>query len=190
MSDAQIKAFIDILHLERPINSSKKEKVDILVGFLAVPSESLLAKSSIAEAVEEVIAKSTETRKKRGRPPKNQTESPKPAAKRGRGRPKKTKIDGEDPHEDQVSAEGEVEGKVNEDDDQHELDDDTDEIVDGETFPSARKLRTWVKAYVTCFDLDKCNAKHAISTASEKFKVDLNVKKDILMEMLKDAISA
>jgi hypothetical protein len=185
MTDALLKSFCDVLHLQRTTKTSKQEKINLLIEFLAEPSPSLL-KQSQAEVVEQVIATSTETRKRRGRPPKDKTaaaaeETTPPPAKRRRGRPKKNTK--EEKKEDLDFVEDE-EMQENEEHD----DDDKEEIIDGVTIPSAKQLRKWVNAYVTCFDLDKCNAKHAIQTASEKFKVDLNVKKNVLMEMLKDAI--
>jgi hypothetical protein len=192
LTDALLKSFLSFLHIERPTRMSKEERISKLLEFLAEPSESLVEETPQSEKVVKVIAKSSEVRKKRGRPPKNQSvsttstpDSSKPKAKRGRGRPKKIVSTAD---EDAVADDTEV---VEEKEEEEELnDDDNDEIIDGQTIPSAKKLRKWVKAYVTCFDLDKCNAKHAITTASEKFKVDLTVKKNTLMEMLKDEITS
>lgn len=151
-TDALLKSFCDILAIHRASNTNKKVKIEKLITFLAAPSESLMGTSQTT-AVEEVIAKSAETRKRKGRPTKSGSSTPSK---------KKAKVPD---------------------------DDDNDEVIDGKTIPSTKKLRTWVKAYVACFDLDKCNAKHAIGTASDKFKVDLDVKKNTIMEMLKEEIN-
>lgn len=170
--------------IERPARLSKEEKINKLLAFLAEPSESLLATVSHTEKVEEVIAQSSEVRKRGpGRPRKSDSSTPTVKKGRGRGRPKKKKSEEADAHDDLDTEE------VDEEQEEESNDDDNDEILDGQTIPSAKKLRKWVKAYVTCFDLDKCNAKHAIQTASDKFKVDLTAKKNTLMEMLKDEIS-
>lgn len=167
------------MEIDRLSKNSKKDNVNLLVEFLAAPYES--TSSSPAEVVEQVIAKSAETRKRRGRPPKNAGESTPKKKKAKVGRPKKNK-DGEEVEDLDYASEEKEEEEGPEDND-------IDEVIDGKTIPSAKKLRIWVKAYVACFDLDNCNAKHAIATASEKFKVDLGVKKNTIMEMLKDEIS-
>ena len=178
---------MDILHIERPVKISKEDKIAKLLAFLAEPSESHLVQTTYSSKVEETIAKSTETRK-RGRPTMNQkdtkTETPtkSPAKRVKSGRNKKSKDDAEDDVKDVDTKKLEVEV------DEYPEDDDNDEIIDEKTIPSAKKLRAWVKAYVSCFNLDKVNAKHAIGTASDKFGVDLNVKKSVLMDMLKDAM--
>ena len=41
---------------------------------------------------------------------------------------------------------------------------------------SDKALRNWVKAYISCFNMDKATIKHAIETASDKFGVDLKDK--------------
>lgn len=50
--------------------------------------------------------------------------------------------------------------------------------------PNDKALRKWVKAYVTCFNLDKATTKHAIETASDKFGVNLASKKALIKELL------
>ncbi len=177
-----IKVFCDVLHINRPHGAKKKDLIEILINFLAEPSESLVSESS-AEIVEAAIASSSETRKKKRGRPKSKTPT-----KKKRGRPKKNKTGDEPDDLDFVSDEEVKEAKaeeVKEEEPEYD-DDDQDEEVDGKTIPSAKKLRAWVKAYVVCFNLDKCNAKHAINTASEKFEVDLSDKKSIIMQMLKD----
>ena len=149
-----------------------------MVAFLGEPSESIVAVST-AKTVQKAIAKSAELRKKT----KAKSTSGSPKKKRGRP-PKKSNIVEEEATEETEDVSDDSEKKETEPEDNDE-----DEVIEGKTIPSAKKLRTWVKAYVACFDLDKCSAKHAIGTASDKFKVDLSIKKNTIMEMLKDEIS-
>ena len=182
---ALIKSLLDVLHIERGTKTVKKDLVRKLLAFLAEPSATLVKDYSMTETVDNAIASSADVRKKRGRPRKSDSQSPVKKKKKSAGKTsKKKKKEEEEVSDDYVSEEEDegVEEVVEEPDD-----DDEDEVVDGKTIPSAKKLRTWVKAYVTCFDLSKCSAKHALTTASEKFKVDLDIKKDVIMEMLKEA---
>lgn len=179
-TDVLLKSLCDILGIPRN-KTNKPEKVHRLVEFLGEPSEFML-KASTAVTVEEVIAKSVEIRKQSKA--KKKTESPK---KKPRGRPKKNKS--KDAEEDVFEETEDVVDDVENMEPEVPEDNDEDEIIDGKTIPSAKKLRAWVKAYVACFDLDKCNAKHAIGTASDKFRVDLGLRKNMIMEMLKDEIS-
>lgn len=179
-TDVLLKSLCDILGIPRN-KTNKPEKVHRLVEFLGEPSEFML-KASTAETVEEVIAKSVEIRKKSKA--KKKTESLK---KKPRGRPKKNKS--KDAEEDVFEETEDVVDDLENEETEVPEDNDEDEIIDGKTVPSAKKLRAWVKAYVACFDLDKCNAKHAIGTASDKFRVDLGLRKNMIMEMLKDEIS-
>ena len=168
----------------------KEAIVNRLLEFLAAPSESLLTSYS-GDSVDDVIAASTETRKRRGRPPKNQSSQHPPQKKRGRGRPKKVREEEVEEEEELEFVDDKVEEMEEveeEEEEQEEQDDDNDEVVDGQTIPSDRKLRIFVRAYVQCFDLDKCNARHAITTASDKFKVNLECRKTKIMQLLKDEI--
>ena len=169
------------------------ELVEKLVEFLGAPSEALLKGGPLAEATQ-AIAASKEVRKKRGpgRPPKNSTATSTTASgevkkKRGPGRPRKKRVEEEE--DENLDFEEEKEEEVPEEEEKDEYDDDDqDEVVDGKTIPSAKKLRKWVLAYVTVFNLDTCTAKHAIATASEKFGVDMEFKKDVIIQMLKEAV--
>lgn len=183
---ALIKSLLDVLQIDRGTKTAKRDLVKKLLAFLAEPSATLVKDYTMTETVDNAIASSTEVRRKRGRPRKSESQSPVKKKKKSAGKASKKKKKKEEAAEsdDYVSEEEDevVEEVVEEPDD-----DDEDEVVDGKTIPSAKKLRTWVKAYVTCFDLSKCSAKHALSTASDKFKVDLDIKKDVIMEMLKEA---
>ena len=50
--------------------------------------------------------------------------------------------------------------------------------------PDDKALRKWVRAYVTCFNMNKATLKHALETVSDKFGVDLTPKKDRIKELL------
>lgn len=56
--------------------------------------------------------------------------------------------------------------------------------------PTDDMLRTWVKAYCACFNLDKVTTKNAIETASDKFGVDLSASRDKIREFLADEIKS
>jgi len=58
-----------------------------------------------------------------------------------------------------------------------------------DTMPSVKKLRTWVRAYITCFNLDKATTKHAVETASDKFGVDMGKMKGAIKKILAEELS-
>lgn len=106
--------------------------------------------------------------------------------KRGPGRPRKKKPEEEEEEDEDVDMDmedDEAEAEVVEESE------DEDEVVDGVTLPSAKKLKKWVEAYVTCFSLEKATTNHAIETASDKFGVDLVCKKEKIKELLAEAMS-
>ncbi|CAJ1936611.1 unnamed protein product [Cylindrotheca closterium] len=54
--------------------------------------------------------------------------------------------------------------------------------------PSEEVLRSWVRAYVACFNLDKATTKHAIITCSEKFGVDMSKQKQLIKQILAEEL--
>ena len=54
--------------------------------------------------------------------------------------------------------------------------------------PSDEVLRSWVRAYIACFNMDKATTKHAIITCSEKFGLDLSKKKSYIKQMLAEEL--
>ena len=54
--------------------------------------------------------------------------------------------------------------------------------------PGDKVLRQWVKAYVVCFDLDSATTKHAVTTASERFGVNMASRKKRIKEMFADEL--
>ena len=102
--------------------------------------------------------------------------------KKKRGRPAKVKTDDEEAGKKTTKKKR----KKNEVVESEEESDDEEEDKDGK--PSAKKLQKWVKAYVTCFNLDKATGKHAVQTASDKFGVDMSDRKKDIMDILKEAM--
>jgi hypothetical protein len=64
---------------------------------------------------------------------------------------------------------------------------DDEEIVEGE-MPSDKQLRSWVRAYVRCFNTSKKTLKDAMNIAEEKFGIDLSDKKQRIKELLTEEI--
>jgi len=138
----------------------KDTLVDNLLDFLGSPNEKLTKEK-------------TPTPRKRGRPRKSDTTSPAPASPSKKAKTKKTKTNGED---DESSGAMEF-NKA--------------DVMDGDgTEPSERKLKQWVQAYVTCFNLDKASVKHAIETASDKFGLDMSAHKGKIKGFLHDIIAS
>lgn len=75
---------------------------------------------------------------------------------------------------------------VKHDDDDDEQEEDATEKTD--VMPSEKQLKEWVNAYVKCFNMEKCNIKHALEVAGDKFGVDLTSKKGLLKEILTSAL--
>jgi hypothetical protein len=50
--------------------------------------------------------------------------------------------------------------------------------------PTEQALRQWVRAYVVCFDMDRATTKHAITTATERFGMDMTKKKSFIKHLL------
>lgn len=100
-----------------------------------------------------------------------------------RGRPPKVKSDGEEVEKKATKKKR----KKKEIESEEETDGEEEDDKDGK--PSAKKLQRWVKAYVTCFNLDKATAKHAVETASDKFGVDMSDRKTDIMDILKKSMS-
>jgi hypothetical protein len=70
-----------------------------------------------------------------------------------------------------------------EEDDESDEDEEDVPLKKGE-LPSDEALRKWVRAYVRCFNLKKATVKHAITTATDKFGVDVSKKKGLIKELL------
>lgn len=167
-----LKSLCDLFDISRTYAPGTKQipdkegLVDLLLDFLGAPNVSL--------------TKSAQKRQGRG-PSKSKSpkKSPKPVVldengnvkKRGPGRPRKNPV---------------VEAVVEPEEEESEGE---DEVIDGKTIPSEKKLRKWVKAYVNCFNLEKATTNHAIETASDKFGVDLVCKKEKIKDLLAEEMS-
>lgn len=56
--------------------------------------------------------------------------------------------------------------------------------VEEGVLPTDDQLRKWVRAYVTCHNMNKVTLKHALEVASSKFGVDMEAKKKTIKLML------
>jgi hypothetical protein len=54
--------------------------------------------------------------------------------------------------------------------------------------PNDATLREWVGCFVRCYDLEKASVKVALEVAGAKFGVDMAGKKDLLKDMLAEAM--
>jgi len=157
-----LKAFCDLLCLDRSGCTTKIALTNRLLGFLESPEESKIKQSYInalkkkRKAMEKSSKEDKKQKNKKVKKEKNMEEE----------------SDGES--EDDASNNGEA---------------DIEEI-DGVSFPTEKWVRKWVRAYLSCFNTDNVTTKHAIATASNKFGVDFNVteKKNQLKEIIAEEI--
>jgi len=77
-----------------------------------------------------------------------------------------------------------MEEEEEEDEEEEEEKEEVGEGSRGKKMPTKRELRKFVKAYVTCFSMEKTTSKHLIQTASDKFDVDVSSKKKDILELL------
>eukprot|EP00547_Thalassionema_nitzschioides_P004398 CAMPEP_0194199668 /NCGR_PEP_ID=MMETSP0156-20130528/602_1 /TAXON_ID=33649 /ORGANISM="Thalassionema nitzschioides, Strain L26-B" /LENGTH=308 /DNA_ID=CAMNT_0038924603 /DNA_START=13 /DNA_END=939 /DNA_ORIENTATION=+ len=80
------------------------------------------------------------------------------------------------------------------DDDDDDDDAEGMEIIDGKSVPTDSALRKWVRAYISCFNLEKVTTKHALDTCANKFGVShkdmaATGKKKVLKGMLTEEMS-
>jgi len=78
----------------------------------------------------------------------------------------------------------EMEEEEEESEEEEEEKEEVGEGSRGKKMPTKRELRKFVKAYVTCFSMEKTTSKHLIQTASDKFDVDVSSKKKDILELL------
>jgi len=81
------------------------------------------------------------------------------------------------------SEEIEVEVEYIEDEEEEE-EEDAPKGAEGKKMPSKKELQKFVRAYVTCFSMEKTTTKHLIQTASDKFDVDVASKRKDILELL------
>jgi len=82
------------------------------------------------------------------------------------------------------SEEIEVEVEYIEDEEEEEEEEDAPKGAEGKKMPSKKELQKFVRAYVTCFSMEKTTTKHLIQTASDKFDVDVASKRKDILELL------
>jgi len=85
--------------------------------------------------------------------------------------------------------------KVHIDDDETENEDTEDEQEvkqsgNKKEVPTNDMLKAWVKAYCTCFNLDKVTTKHAMETVSDKFGMDLSSMKENIRGLLTEEMES
>lgn len=160
----------DFFHVDRSGITTKEELIDRLLDYLGEINEEML-KSAKKPVAKKPVAK-------------------KPAAKKKAAKKKKTKSKTkaeEEPDEEEEEEEVEEEEPDEEDEDEGEngKDDKEGKDKDGKpSMPNDGSLRRWVKAYITCYNMDKATIKHAIETASDKYGMDLSDKKQKIKQML------
>lgn len=88
------------------------------------------------------------------------------ASKKSKSKKKKQEEEEEDETEDEESEDEEEEGGL----------------------PSKKKLRKWVKAYLTVFNGDNVSIKHCLETASQKFGVDMTEMKPTIKLFLTEML--
>lgn len=83
---------------------------------------------------------------------------------------------------EEVEVEVEYDEEMEEEEEEEEA-----EIVKGarvNKMPTKKELRKFVRAYVTCFSMEKTTTKHLIQTASDKFDINVASKKKDILELL------
>jgi len=78
----------------------------------------------------------------------------------------------------------EIEVEVEYIEDEEEEEEDAPKGAEGKKMPSKKELQKFVRAYVTCFSMEKTTTKHLIQTASDKFDVDVASKRKDILELL------
>jgi len=81
---------------------------------------------------------------------------------------------------EEVEVEVETDDEMEEEEEEQEV----EKGVKGNKMPNKNQLRKFVRAYVTCFSMEKTTTKHLIQTASDKFDVNLASKKKDILELL------
>lgn len=156
-----IKDLCDFFDVDRTKVTGKDALIDLLLSFLGAPDP---------ERTKEV--KKSAARKKRKSVDADPDKSP-PAKKRKKGSENEEVVEAE-----VIDSSSDVEMKEK-----------ADKEHSSDKMPTEKELRKWVRAYVSCFNLDKATTKHAIETVSEKFGVDLSEKKALIKQLLAEALS-
>ena len=148
--------------------SDKESLVDCLLDFLGAPDPTLTKGAKKRGAKHASLPKDSNGGRKRKKSNGKSKNTPR----------KRTSSQKEEMNESSNSDAGD------------EMDTDEPKKLDsGAKMPTDSQLRKWVKAYVSCFNLDKATTKHAIETASDKFGVNLNTKKTKIKMLLADELS-
>jgi hypothetical protein len=166
----EIRDLCDFFALDRSGVNPKAELIDRLLDFLSEPSAEHVKGNKAA-------AKASSSASKR---------------KGGSGKKKKKKDDSSEEESDEEEEEEEEEAeatpkKGKKEKGKNDKGVDLHKVEKGKA-PTDDTLRAWVKCFVQCYDLEKASIKVALQVAGDKFGVDLGDKKDLLKEMLADAM--
>jgi len=155
-----LKSICDLFDIDRTppprgkVALDKDSIVDRLLNFLAAPNVKLTNAGN-------------RTTKKRGRASMSKSPKAKKAKKA-----------------EEVEVEVEYDEEMEEEEEEEE---EEAEIVKGarvNKMPTKKELRKFVRAYVTCFSMEKTTTKHLIQTASDKFDINVASKKKDILELL------
>jgi hypothetical protein len=156
----ELRDLCDFFALDRSGIRDKADLIDRLLDFLSDPSAEHVKGSKAAKASS--------------------------ASKRKGGSSKKKK---DDSSEEESDEEDEEQDEDEEPKPKKGKDKGVDLLkVEKGKVPNDDALRAWVKCFVQCYDLEKASIKVALQVAGEKFGVDLGDKKDLLKEMLAEAM--
>ena len=162
----EVKRLCDFFHVDRSHKATKEDLVDVLLNFLGEIDLSLL--------------KSANNKNNRSKNVKKPTGSEKAVAKANASANASNLEDIQcDSEDDKEDHEEDGVGEGEEDDRNYDS-----EKAARPKAVSDKALRNWVKAYISCFNMDKATIKHAIETASDKFGVDLKDKKLKIKQLL------
>jgi len=134
-----------------------------LLDFLGCPDEKLI--------------KNTKKKERKGaRKSGEGAKKTKGAKGKRRSRGKSDKDDDKDDDMTETDSEEEREGKIEK----------AGKDEEPKPMPNDEALKDWVKAYISCFNINKATTNHAIGIAEDKFGVDLSEKKALIKKLLTD----
>lgn len=161
----EIRDLCDFFALDRSGINAKAELIDRLLDFLSEPSAEHVKGNKAA------AAKASSASKKKGVSSKKKKDD-------------SSEESDEEEEENEEEEEEEAKPKKGKKDKEGV---DLLKVEKGKV-PNDDTIRAWVKCFVQCYDLEKASIKVALQVAGDKFGVDLSNKKDLLKEMLADAM--
>jgi ribosomal protein L12E/L44/L45/RPP1/RPP2 len=162
----EVRDLCDFFALDRSGVNAKAELIDRLLDFLSEPSaEHVKGNKAAAKASSSASKRKGGSGKKKKKDDSSEEESDE---------------DDEEEEEEEETEATPKKGKKEKGVDLHK--------VEKGKVPTDDTLRAWVKCFVQCYDLEKASIKVALQVAGDKFGVDLGDKKDLLKEMLAEAM--